>query len=491
MAILTEQEVMSSFDKYINEVIKNDKFLSRRLETAENVYYDVKKKEMPLNMKISLAKNLSSLKEHLESAGYNVEKILSESSYTSPEDVNAFIHHAFDVITAIYPSFVIDEFVSVQGMDRKIGEVFLFDINYGDNKGHYQKGEYYLSSLNGINVKDATYSSMLVSAEAVAGGGTNSYTHTVAWKPIVVNEKNKLTVSFVIGGETYVSYFDGINITGSNILTSVNVDNTTQTVTLNFSSNVDDVKLSYYYNTTNEIITGLPSITVSLRSIPIEAQKRALKTKWLLDSSAMLSKHHGIDLEKEMFDAVTSGILNEIQVEVANDLLVGASADSFTFNTYVPSSNTTPYIFQRIEIFSAINNASISIEKKVRKVRANFVIGGAEFIRIVRSLPADFFQADSNITDTPPVGMHVVGKLGGIYKVIQNFDYPDNAILVGAKGNNFLYTGYVYAPFIPIMASKPIVDENLVTWRSLMTYYGKNMINPNFYAKGKIVNVTP
>ncbi len=63
--------------------------------------------------------------------------------------------------------------------------------------------------------------------------------------------------------------------------------------------------------------------------------------------------------------------------------------------------------------------------------------------------------------------MHVIGKLYNQYKIIQNFDYPADAFLVGAKGNSWLYTGYVYAPFYPIMTTKPIVDEDLMTWRSL------------------------
>jgi len=60
----------------------------------------------------------------------------------------------------------------------------------------------------------------------------------------------------------------------------------------------------------------------------------------------------------------------------------------------------------------------------------------------------------------------------------------ENVILMGYKGGQFLETGAVYAPYIPLMMTPLLYDPNTFTPRKgLMTRYGKKMVRPEFFAK--------
>lgn len=457
MAILTESKINETLSAHLD----NPKY-RKYLESAENIYYELHKKEMPVNLKSTLAKNLYATESYFSEKGYDVSSYLREA--TTPSDVGAFIHHAFDIITAILPSTVLEEFVTIQGMDRRVGEIFFFDIVTGSAKGQFTKGGTYISSQIGARPKAGDYSSERVEKEELSGSGL-TVTGTLSWTPVKVSVNEPLVIEYVIGSVQKTSTWNGVNIGGDTELTGVTLNAQNGALTLTFSSSASGISVSYCYDSLaydSANYKGLPEVDVRLTSQLVTAQRRALKTKWLLDTASMLSKEHGKDIEKELLEAVIAGVTNEIQVEIANDLLAKATAGSVTFSN-TPPANQIPYVFHRQELLGKVIEADTMIENKVRKVKANFVIGGAMFSNIVKGLPLDIFEP-ANYEDHPPVGMHVIGKLYNQYKIIQNFDYPVDAFLVGAKGNSWLYTGYVYAPFIPIMTTKPIVDEDLMTW---------------------------
>jgi hypothetical protein len=60
----------------------------------------------------------------------------------------------------------------------------------------------------------------------------------------------------------------------------------------------------------------------------------------------------------------------------------------------------------------------------------------------------------------------------------------ENTILVGFRGSNFLETGAVYAPYVPLIMTPLVYDPSDFTPRKgVMTRYAKKMIRPEFYAK--------
>mgnify|MGYP003691424707 CR=1 FL=1 len=57
-----------------------------------------------------------------------------------------------------------------------------------------------------------------------------------------------------------------------------------------------------------------------------------------------------------------------------------------------------------------------------------------------------------------------------------------NKILLGFRGSQFLETGAVFAPSIPLIMTPLVYDPNTFTPRKgLLTRYAKKMVRPEFY----------
>ena len=60
----------------------------------------------------------------------------------------------------------------------------------------------------------------------------------------------------------------------------------------------------------------------------------------------------------------------------------------------------------------------------------------------------------------------------------------ENVILMGYKGSQFLETGAVFAPYIPLIMTPLVYDPTSFTPRKgIMTRYAKKMVRPDFYGK--------
>jgi hypothetical protein len=60
----------------------------------------------------------------------------------------------------------------------------------------------------------------------------------------------------------------------------------------------------------------------------------------------------------------------------------------------------------------------------------------------------------------------------------------ENVMLMGFRGNQFLETGAVYAPYIPLIMTPLVYDPNNFTpRRGVMTRYAKKVVRPEFFGK--------
>jgi hypothetical protein len=58
----------------------------------------------------------------------------------------------------------------------------------------------------------------------------------------------------------------------------------------------------------------------------------------------------------------------------------------------------------------------------------------------------------------------------------------ENQILLGFRGAQFLETGAVFAPYIPLIMTPLVYDPDTFTPRKgLLTRYAKKMVRPEFY----------
>ena len=60
----------------------------------------------------------------------------------------------------------------------------------------------------------------------------------------------------------------------------------------------------------------------------------------------------------------------------------------------------------------------------------------------------------------------------------------ENVILMGYRGTQFLETGAVYAPYIPLIMTPLVYDPtNFTPRKGVMTRYAKKMLRGEFYGK--------
>ena len=81
------------------------------------------------------------------------------------------------------------------------------------------------------------------------------------------------------------------------------------------------------------------------------------------------------------------------------------------------------------------------------------------------------------------MGVQRVGALNNRYTVYKNPYMLENDILLGFRAN-FLETGAVYAPYVPLIMTPLVYDPvNFTPRKGVMTRYAKKMVRPEFYGK--------
>jgi hypothetical protein len=114
---------------------------------------------------------------------------------------------------------------------------------------------------------------------------------------------------------------------------------------------------------------------------------------------------------------------------------------------------------------------------------ANFVVVSPKVATILESIPGFGVNTDGNKSSFA-AGVQAIGSLQNRWTVYKNPYMTENQILVGFRGSNFLETGAVYAPYVPLIMTPLVYDPSDFTPRKgVMTRYAKKMIRPEFYGK--------
>jgi hypothetical protein len=75
-----------------------------------------------------------------------------------------------------------------------------------------------------------------------------------------------------------------------------------------------------------------------------------------------------------------------------------------------------------------------------------------------------------------------VGSVSKKWDVYVDPYFPRNVLLVGRRGAQFLESGYVYAPYVPLQVTPTIFGvEDFVPRKGVMTRYAKKMVRPDMY----------
>jgi len=166
-----------------------------------------------------------------------------------------------------------------------------------------------------------------------------------------------------------------------------------------------------------------------------------------------------------------------------------SATDAFAQSSGESNAYTKGTWFQTLgNKIQAVSNA---IHQKTLRGGANFLVVSPETATIIESIPG--YAADTTgdaSSNQFAMGVQKVGALNNRFTVYKNPYMLENNILVGFRGQNFLETGAVYAPYVPLIMTPLVYDpKNFTPRKGVMTRYAKKMVRPEFYGKVIVADV--
>jgi hypothetical protein len=251
-------------------------------------------------------------------------------------------------------------------------------------------------------------------------------------------------------------------------------------------------------NSLNATQIEIPTINIQLKSDAIVAKTRKLKAQWTPEMAQDLNAYQNIDAEAELTGLLSQYIAMEIDLEILSMLTEEAATTGYwsaennkvwNGSSFVQTSTTTGGFYNTqgswfATLGTVLQSVSNKILQKTLRGQANFMVISPAVATIMQSIPGYASDAGADLDKVFNFGSQKIGSLNSRYKVYVNPYFNNNVILMGYKGAQFLESGAVYAPYVPLLMTPLVYDpETFVPRKGIMTRYAKKMVRPEFYAK--------
>jgi hypothetical protein len=241
----------------------------------------------------------------------------------------------------------------------------------------------------------------------------------------------------------------------------------------------------------------IPEVNLEMQSEPIVAKTRKLKAVWTPEFAQDLNAYHSIDAEAELTSMLSEYVSMEIDLEILDMLIAAAptteywsavnneiwNGTNFTQTSTVTGGfyNTQGGWFQTLG--TKLQKVSNKIHQKTLRGGANFLVTSPAVATILESIPG--FAADTDGTKLEfAAGVQKIGAINNRYTVYKNPYMKENIILMGFRGAQFLETGAVFSPYVPLIMTPLVYDPvNFTPRKGVMTRYAKKVVRPEFYGK--------
>lgn len=390
---------------------------------------------------------------------------------------------ALPLVRRVFAEIASKEFVSVQPMNLPSGLIFYLDFKYGTNQSLQGAG----GSLFGGSDK-----AKLGSTDEAVGGlyGAGRHGYSINDKQVTVAVGDGLPSDADLES---VRAFQVVTATGTEALVLDGENKMTQAGTLqyhaqttaedrgDFEDNLGDSADAADTGLQKDI--GIPEVNLELKSEPIVAKTRKLKAVWTPELAQDLNAYHSIDAEAELTSLLSEYVSMEIDLEILDMLIVNAHTDGgdFDASAALTGGETQGTMFQKLG--TKIQKVSNTIHQLTLRGGANFLVCSPQVATVLESIPGYAADTDGNQSQFA-MGVSKVGALNNRFQVYKNPYMTSGDVLIGFRGTNFLETGAVYAPYIPLIQTPLVYDPvNFTPRRGVMTRYAKKMVRPEFYGK--------
>jgi len=241
----------------------------------------------------------------------------------------------------------------------------------------------------------------------------------------------------------------------------------------------------------------IPEINLEMRSEAIVAKTRKLKAVWSPEFAQDLNAYHSIDAEAELTSMLSEYVSQEIDLEILSMLQenaqtverwsakIGYEYDAAT--TAFQEGNATAQAYNQGTWFQTLGTKIQKVSNKIHQLTlrggANFLVCSPTIATVLESIPGYAADTDGDKAQFA-MGVQKVGSINSRFQVYKNPYMTENTILMGYRGTQFLETGAVYSPYIPLIMTPLVYDpDNFTPRKGVMTRYAKKMVRPEFYGK--------
>ena len=491
----------------------------------------------------------------LENQAKSLLKEASIMGQSGGGDVEGFAAVAFPIVRRVFAGLIANDLVSVQPMSLPSGLIFFLDFTTNSDRLGYAAGDSIYGqgqvakgivdgvSLDGANAEKGPYAlntgyasptgslSSKTAVEVLApfevGSdeakdkairfdpdlASGSYATTLTWTPSApelaeINMDNLVAIKATLNEQSGSSQvrrltsWDGTKFTfvfheaatfGS-LGTTLAVEYPLVDA-LDAGGALGSVIGSANWGLENN--TEIPEIDIKVDSIAITAVTKKLKAKWTPELGQDLNAYHNIDAEVELTSILSEQIALEIDRELMEDLIKGATAATLYWSrapglfvnrttgaelSAAAAPDFTGTVSEWYEtLVETINDVSAQIHRKTLRGGATHIVVSPEVANILE-FTAGFRANVTADADKGDIGAVKVGSLNRKFDVIVDPYMIRNVILVARNGSSFLESGYVYAPYVPLQTTPTIFGtEDFVPRKGVMTRYAKKMVRPDMY----------
>jgi len=446
-------------------------------------------------------------------------QLLNESSATGNENWEGV---ALPLVRKVLGQIASKNFVSVQPMNLPAGLVFFMDFQYGTAQADRAVGEsvYGVTSGSGTLPRDGMYGAgrfAYSSKKVTTTSPSDAAASTASAADLDFETTSSGTIygvyqiptsdftrpdlkgvrSFIPSGSdvdfaaTFLPQFTKVN--GANIEFIAPLGGTIDAV--DYSQQPTAAARGDFEDTTGSDI-NIPEINLSLRSETIAAKTRKLKAVWSPELAQDLNAYHSIDAEAELTAMLSDHISLEIDLEILDMLIQDATTVDYWSAQVGSVYDSATGAFTNVNTGTAWTNMTWfqTLGQKMQKVSnrihqltlrggANFAVVSPTVATILETIPG--FMAGTNGDKMEfAAGVTQVGSFQNRFQVYKNPYMTENVVLMGFRGANFLETGAVYAPYIPLIMTPLVYDPtNFTPRRGVMTRYAKKVVRPEFFGK--------
>lgn len=215
---------------------------------------------------------------------------------------------------------------------------------------------------------------------------------------------------------------------------------------------------------------AIKEISLKITDSTVSAVIKKLKARHTVESEQDIMAYHGISVENDLTNALSSQIAREWDRVILADMYTNATGGAATFDQTIPAgiSYTDKKVWME-GIYDAMIDVDNQIFKK-RFVRTNFAICSpdiAAFISKMSGWRADDTGSQSKVIATG--GRYFMGTLDSKWRIYVDPMQTSMRMLMGYNNpGDWLQTSFVFAPYI-------------------LSYFSDTFLNPDTFVKTRAI----